>query len=161
MAPISSTDRFQALLIRHEGIRLKLYLDCCGRYWRECTCAKKGRLTGGCGRNFDDVGLSTAETMVLLANDIERAENRAASFSWFKSLSVVRQDVVLDMLINLADRFDEFKEMIEAIRNGNFERAAAEMLNSAWAGQVGARARELAQMMRLDRYLSQGEIAQL
>lgn len=135
--------RLRELLLRHEGYRLKPY---------RCS---EGKLTIGVGRNLDDVGISELEANLMLTNDIERVKREAvAAFPWFKSLSLVRQDVVLDMLFNLGmTRFQGFKHMIAAIRDGNFGRAAYEMVSSRWAKQVGVRATELAKMMELDRYL--------
>ena len=129
------------LLIKHEGLRLKPY---------RCTA---GKLTIGVGRNLEDVGISEQEALVLLNGDIERTVKETSEFSWYASLSCVRQDVVLSMVFNLGlSRFKGFVKLIECLQNGNFEGAAKAMLDSQWANQVGLRAQELAEMMRLDRY---------
>jgi hypothetical protein len=44
-------------------------------------------------------------------------------------------------------RFKESTKLIDALGNGDFERAAMEMLSSLWAKQVGLRAHEDAQIM--------------
>lgn len=149
-----SNDRLRESLIRHEGKRLKPYLDCCGKPWRECICAVKGKLTIGVGRNIDDIGLSDPEAMLLLSNDIERVLNLAVNhLAWFKSLSMPRQDVVLEMVFNLGlSDFLEFKSMISAITRGDFGRAADEMISSHWYQQIGARAQDLAKVMRSGSY---------
>ena len=49
-------------LVRDEGLRLKTY---------RCTA---GKLTIGVGRNLDDCGITHAEAMALLANDIATVE---------------------------------------------------------------------------------------
>jgi lysozyme len=142
------------LLIKHENLRTKPYLDCCGREWRKCECAKKGKLTIGVGRNLDDGGISRQEALLLRDNDIESARREATqAFPWFVQLSTVRQEVVLNMLFNLGlPRFAAFGRMIAAIQQGDFNQAASQMLASKWASQVGRRAAELAEMMRSDRY---------
>lgn len=136
-------NRLREMLVRHEGRRLKPYV------------CSAGKLTVGVGRNLDDVGITVFESDMLLTHDIERCTEEALTYlPWFKSLSLVRQDVVVNMLMNLGlPRFLSFKKMREAIRVGNFERAAEEMLNSVWATQVGIRAQELAQMMKTGLYL--------
>lgn len=141
-------------LIRHEGMRRKPYLDCCGRPWRECECKAKGKLTIGCGRNLDDVGLYDLEIMLLLSNDIDRVEKEASTLSWFGSaLNAARQFAVLDMLFNLGmPRFLGFKMMIKALQAQDYARATHEMLDSKWAGQVGDRAQNLARMMLTGQY---------
>lgn len=133
---LEPNNRLRDLLIKHEGLRLKPYLD------------TVGKLTIGVGRNLDDVGISKLVAMMMLSEDIERCTKEAASFDWFKSLNATRQDVVICMIFNLGlSRFNGFKKMIEAVSNQNYEKASKEMLDSKWAKQVGGRANELAQMM--------------
>lgn len=134
--------RLRALLEKHEGFRSKPY---------RCS---SGKLTIGIGRNIEDVGISEMEARLLLTNDIDRILREAIeSFTWFKSLNIARQDVVLSMIFNLGlAGFKGFKRTISAIQYGNYNLAADEMLESAWAGQVGERAIELAAMMRSGRY---------
>lgn len=141
---IKESTKFVKLLLRHEGLRLKPYKD------------SVGKLSIGIGRCIEDVGISEAEAYVLLNNDVARITQDAYNeFTWFTSLSVTRQDVVLSMIFNLGlEGFKKFKKMIEAIIAGNFERAADEMLNSTWAKQVGKRAEDLSAMMRTNLYHS-------
>lgn len=131
-------ESLESMLIRHEGMRLKAYLD------------TRGVLTIGCGRNLDDVGISEGEAIYLLRNDIERVQVQAATnFSWYSSLSPARQNAVLDMCFNLGvDGFKKFTRMIAAIEAADWDRAASEMQASDWAAQVKGRAVELAAMMR-------------
>ncbi len=135
-------DRLRELLIRHEGIRLKVY---------KCTA---GKLTIGCGRNLDDQGISEIEAQALLTNDMNRVQQCCIdTFPWFKSISVPRQDVVVSMVFNLGlAGFQKFKKAIAAISAADFPAASREMLNSEWSKQVGHRAEELAFIMREDRY---------
>jgi lysozyme len=137
-----SDDNLRRLLIKHEGIRLKPYLD------------TVGKSTIGVGRNLTDIGVNELEAMMMLSNDIFRIKREAVdNFAWFKSLDLVRQDVVLSMLFNMGlDHFKTFTKFIDALRIQNYERAASEMLASVWASQVKYRAVELAQMMRSGSY---------
>jgi lysozyme len=124
------------MLVRHEGLRLKPYTD------------TVGKLTIGVGRNLDDVGISEAEAMLLLSNDISIARTDAEKFVWFHKLDSVRQDVIIDMIFNLGlPRFLGFKNMLHAVEMSNWEEAVVQMLDSKWAKQVGKRAEELAFMM--------------
>ena len=64
-------------------------------------------------------------------------------------LDPVRKAIIIDMLFNLGlPGLRGFKNMFRALRADNYKRAADEMLDSKWAGQVGYRARKLADMMR-------------
>ncbi|MGH8622269.1 MAG: glycoside hydrolase family protein [Burkholderiales bacterium] len=130
--------RLQEMLIRHEGLRLKPYRD------------TRDKLTIGVGRNLDDVGITRAEALMLLNNDIATVRNEVErAFQWFSSLNAVRKAVVLDMVFNLGlPKFRQFEKTIAAIKAKNWEKAAREMLDSRWARQVGVRAKELAAMMK-------------
>lgn len=137
MPDLDLNRNLRALLIRHEGMRLKSYTD------------SVGKTTIGCGRNLTDVGISPLEANLLLKNDMDRVLLEAyQNFPWFKYLDSVRQDAILDMLFNLGmTRFSQFHQLTEALQNQNYLKAATEMLNSLWAQQVGVRARELSQML--------------
>lgn len=163
-APASSTyDREIMLdeLDRDEGERLKVY---------RCTA---GKLTIGVGRNLDDVGIFAHETAALgitkgscIANGITREQSRYLLNSdidrvdadldrelpWWRQLDPVRQRILVNMAFNLGiTGLCGFKNTLGMIRRGDFEAAAANMLQSKWARQVGARATRLSAMMRSGR----------
>lgn len=152
-------------LILHEGLRLEVY-KCPAGYW-----------TVGVGRNLegkplrkeeqeyifkrsglapDEVievlkkrGITKDEALFLLREDIADAEKDLQHFDWFPRLDPVRRKVVIDMRYNLGPtRFRQFKRMIAALAAGDYEAAAAEMVDSKWYRQVKTRGVRLAQMMR-------------
>lgn len=143
----------QEQLERHEGLRLKPYRD------------TVGKLTIGVGRNLSDKGISHDEAMMLLDGDMAEARRDARTLPFFIDLDSVRQDVVTNMVFNLGlTRLNHFRKMKAALEAGDFHTAAAEMLDSKWAQQVGdfpprpghpygGRAWELAQMMRTGKWL--------
>lgn len=137
------------LLKRHEGFREKPYLDCCGLYWRACTCEKKGCLTIGYGTNLD-AGITEAEGGVLLDNRVAKVISYCReAYSWFHGLCDTRQNVIASMVYNLgAAGFSGFRKMLAAVAGKNFTEAANQMLLSRWSAQVKDRAVELAEMMR-------------
>lgn len=147
-------DDINRMLIRHEGNRLKPYADCCGKYWRDCECQNKGKLTIGVGRNLDDVGISAQESNYLLSNDVSKVMAQCRNeLPWFNHLCDARKMVIIDMVFNLGmRRFLEFQATIAAIIAGDFALAASRMLDSKWAGQVGYRAREDAHTMETGEY---------
>lgn len=109
-----------------------------------------GKLSIGVGRNLDDVGLRPDEIDYLLANDLRAAENTArALFRNFEALSDERKAVLINMALNLGlPRLSKFTRLRNAVESGDFELAAIEMKDSAWAVQVGARADRLEKQMR-------------
>jgi lysozyme len=125
-------------LIQHEGKRNKPYRD------------TVGKLTIGVGRNLDDVGLRDDEIDLMLENDITAVWNALLrARPGIEQLDEVRQRVLADMAFNLGVHgLLAFTEMLRACQAGEYDRAAAEMLDSVWARQVPARAARLAKMMK-------------
>lgn len=129
-------------LTRHEGLRLKPY---------RCT---SGKLTIGIGRNLDDSGISEREAELMLENDILKLfAVLPEKIDFFNELDKVRADILVNMAFNMGvNGLLKFKKMLTAIDDGYFTRAAAEMLDSKWAFQVGDRALELAEQMKTGEY---------
>ncbi|WP_288413475.1 glycoside hydrolase family protein [uncultured Sphingomonas sp.] len=152
-----------AELTRDEGLRLTTY---------RCTAAK---LTIGIGRNLDDVGISGSEARLfgcdtpaqalahvkrhgvtkrqaesLFANDIVGCERDLdRRLPWWRSLDDVRERVLLNMCFNLGiNGLVGFRNTLRMVERREYEDAAANMLKSLWARQVGARAQRLSAMMR-------------
>ena len=135
-------DKCVELLKKHEGRRLFPY---------KCTA---GKLTIGYGRNIEDTGISEEEAELMLQADIERCiVELTDKTSYFSSLCEPRQTVLINMVFNLGwSRFSRFKNMIKAIKGGNYDKASVEMLDSRWADQVGGRAKELSIIMLAGEY---------
>jgi lysozyme len=132
-------NRIKAQLVRHEGLRLKPY---------RCTA---GKLTIGIGRNLDDRGISQKEAYAMLERDIQDCEQWLIDeiAEIYNKLDEVRQSVLLNMCFNLGIKgLLGFKNTLDFIGAGDWERAANNMLASKWAKQVGMRAIELSEMMR-------------
>lgn len=140
-------------LVRDESMRLKPYMDCCGKQWFNCDCVNKGKLSLGIGRNLDDNGITQDEAKFLLDNDITVAEKSLnAAFPWTQSLDDVRRRVLINMVFNLGlSKFAEFKKTLAHVQAGRWEEASVHMLQSRWAEQTGDRALRLAESMRSGR----------
>jgi len=137
--PLTKEER---LLIHHEGLRTKPYL------------CSAGKLTIGVGRNLEANGVSVDEAIGLMRNDLARCRGELDKSGFGNDIGLVRQTVLRNMLFNLGlTRFFQFEKMLMAVQAKDWERVAAEMLNSEWARQVGDRATRLAEMMRQDRFL--------
>lgn len=125
-----------------EGLRLKPY---------KCTA---GKLTIGYGRNLEDVGITKTEADMLFERDFAQAEMEVKRLCRefgidIDNLIEQRFYVLTDMLFNLGyNRLSKFKKFLYALKIGSYEDAAKEMLDSAWAVQVGNRATKLAALMR-------------
>lgn len=166
MTPMDPLNRevLKAELKRDEGFIVS-------RTYR-CT---ENKLSAGCGRNLDDVGLSAAEldlfgvslahvrkkgltasqAEICLDNDIDRSMADLDRYlPWWRQLDPVRQRVLVNMCFNMGIGNSQkgllsFTNTLALIRDGQFAQAAANMLVSKWARQVKARAVRLADLMRL------------
>ncbi len=138
MSTARPQERLQALLQHHEGLRLRPYTD------------TTGHLTIGYGRNLTDVGISLDEARALLRHDIASAERDVLeAFPWAEHLDAVRQAVLVDMCFNLGiASLKKFATTLRHVQFGQWETAAAAMLDSVWAQQVGQRAKNLSAMVR-------------
>ena len=125
-------------LERDEGLRLKVYAD------------QLGIPTVGIGRNLRDKGITRGEAYHLLNNDIDEIQaDLDAALPWWRRLDEVRQRVLANMCFNLGIHgLLKFEHMLAHAMISEFDMAAAEMVGTAWAKQVGPRAVRLAEMMR-------------
>lgn len=153
-------------LIRDEGIKLRPYKDSLG-IW-----------TVSVGRNLEDKGLTRnelsslglnvnlkkeqvisvllergltkQECLMLLSNDIDDAwDDLTTALPWIEQKPEVVQRVLTNMVFNLGiSRFLKFKQTISFIRLDKYAEAAAEMLDSKWASQTGARAIRLSNLIK-------------
>lgn len=108
-------------LIRDEGLRLKPY---------RCTA---GKLTIGVGRNLDDGGITAQEAMQLLDHDINACLEDLAFYPWFRTLSPVRQNALVNMRFQLGPGgFRGFTQMLAALAAGDPVLAAEKARLSKW-----------------------------
>jgi hypothetical protein len=74
---------------------------------------------------------------------------RRDSFPWFSGLDEARRGVLVNTAFNMGiGGVLGFPKFLVAVSRQEWDVAAAEMLDSAWAHQVGDRAQRLAQQMK-------------
>jgi lysozyme len=115
----------------------------------------EGWLTIGIGRLVDAKkggGITREEAAYLLGNDIQRVTRELqSSLPWVIRLSEPRMGALMNMCFQLGlAGLLRFKNTLALIRDGRYDEAAAEMLDSTWAKQTPERARRLALQMRTD-----------
>ena len=131
------SDDVYADIKRDEGFRARPYRD------------SEGLLTIGYGTLIED-GISEAEAELLLKHRFEQVFGELMTHK-----PVVRElrGPVIRALANMAynlgvPRLMSFKRMWAALEASDYDNAAAEALDSKWAGQVGARAERIADLIR-------------
>jgi lysozyme len=121
---------------KHEGWRNKAYQD------------SEGIWTIGYGTNLQELVIDKGLGEGWLHQQVNEAIAAANRFPEYELLNDTRQDVFVEMVYNMGpSRVAGFRKMLQAIREGDWEEAAIQMLDSKWARQVGRRARTLAELM--------------
>lgn len=141
-------EKLQLELVRDEGCIFEVYEDHLGYP----TCGVGHLIKEGDPEHGQPIGtkVSPDEVNAYLALDIDIAVREVRSrYSFFDSLDDVRQRVLINMTFNLGStRLALFKNFLAAVEAQDWDKAAAEMLDSKWANQVGDRAVRLSDMMR-------------
>lgn len=135
-------------LIRHEGYVAEIYL------------CSEGYPTFGIGHLIleSDVEYTWPVGTPVEAERIDNAFDKDFDIAYsdacalFLNLSSLPDNVVrvcVNMAFNLGrTRLSQFKNMIGAVNEGKWDKAADEMMDSRWYHQVGRRSKELVELMR-------------
>jgi lysozyme len=147
--PIIDHDRLAADLVRDEDRRKKPYDDATGEELRPGD-TLAGKLTVGVGWNLTDNPLPDRLIDLLLDESISRAfRDLDHNVSWWRAMPEPAQRALANMCFNLGwPRLAGFRNMLAALRAGDYKRAAVEALDSTWARQVGERAVRVADLYR-------------
>ena len=129
-------------LMRDEGTILHAYKDSEG-YW-----------TIGSGICIDALmgcGITASENQYLLGNRVMLATQEILDeWPWASTLDTVRFGAMVNMAFNMGiKRLAGFVKFLAYMENEEWPQAAAEMLDSVWAKQVGARSERLAKQVIL------------
>lgn len=134
-------------IVRHEGFRSHVYQDAKG-YLSIGHGQTVGRIELSNGRvhlKDEGLGITKRQARKLLLDRLEEISIALCvipGYAW-------RGGVLIEMAYQLGVAgLMKFKRMWAALELGRFDRAADEMLDSAWARQTPSRAKELADIMR-------------
>ena len=129
-----------AQIKRHKGLRNHAYPD------------HLGYLTIGYGRLIDERRggrITDEEAEFLLTSDVVACMRDMGSIKTYRQLDPVRQAALVNMRFKLGSAgIREFQLMWAALERYDYEDAAAEALDSKWAGQTPIRANEVAEQLR-------------
>ena len=127
------------LIKSNEGFRGKVY-----------TCSE-GKKTVGWGRNLEDNGITEMEADVLLDNDLEMLTTFLSAHGLLGKFNQPQEAVLYDMAYQMGmSGLLKFKKMLKAMKDGDFNQAAHELLDSKYARQTPNRANRNAQLLRID-----------
>jgi lysozyme len=136
-----------AELRRDEGERLFVYDDATGQPLR-AGMTLVGHPTIGAGRNLAGRGISRGELDAMLHRDIaEHWAEVVRLLPWMARQDEVRQRAMLNLSFMGPAKLLGFTKMLAAWQRGDYATAAAELLDSRYAAQVGDRAKRVARMI--------------
>lgn len=137
---MTDLEKARALIIRHEGCRLKPYVD------------TTGHITIGYGYNLTDRGITQQQADDWLDDDLVGVTNELLTrYPWFHTLSPARQAACIDLMFNVGpEGFAKFRHFIAAMVAGDLDTAANEVVNSTLAPR---RRGDLARMIRVGIWL--------
>jgi len=128
-------------LIRDEGMVLTPYRD------------SLGYMTIGVGHlikkgeSFN--AITEQQAIAILDKDIEIAErNLNQIYPKWRELDEVRQRTLLNLSFNLGGKLSQFKRFIHSLSLGKFDKAADQLVQSKWYGQVKLRGPRIVHAMR-------------
>jgi lysozyme len=149
-------DELMDELVGDESLRRVVYDDATGLPLHPGMVCK-GHPTIGVGRALDVRGLTVDEIKFLLRNDaVQAIDDLTRALPWFETLDSVRQAALADMAFNLGlAGLLGFHQTLSSIQTGDYKAAAAQMLASKWAGQVGDRAKRLASRIETGKVVPQ------
>lgn len=147
----------------NEGLRLKVYDDATGKELRRGD-TLKGYPTIGYGRELSMTGITNLEASYLLQNSIAKKKKRLfgelhqRNLSFFNDLSYWRKIVIVDMAYNLGvEGLLGFNQMIEALSQGDWEKAANELKDSTYFNKVKSRGKQNFCIMKFNKYFTDGQ----
>ena len=141
-------DQIKEDLVRHEGYVTEIYF------------CSEGYATFGIGHMVTEedmeytwpVGTPVTDERILQCfhdDCMIAVEDATALVLSFASHPDNVQRVLVNMAFNLGrNRLGRFKNMLTAVNEGNYKKAADEMIDSRWYHQVGRRSKELVEIMR-------------
>lgn len=125
---------------KHEGYRRFVY---------QCTMDKQ---TIGYGTMIEEGGHGVPEHIaeLLLLDYLETIQARLKAHEWYTSLDEARQECILEMAYQMGvEGVLAFRNMIDSLTSQDWERARDHALDSLWARQTPARARDVAERLAL------------
>jgi lysozyme len=133
-------ETIQQMLIRHEGKKPFLYHD------------SKNILTIGVGWNIEHEPMRENEIALRLSNDILETQNELdSSLPFWRLLNQYQQMAMVDLCFNMGiETLKTFKTFLGLMQSKHFEEASMDLVNTAYAKQVGSRANDNAKLITME-----------
>lgn len=111
-----------------------------------------GKLTIGIGTMIEEGGFGIPEDIAMLLAEralVVSANEMYQTDPWIWDLPKPAQEALFEMAYQLgAPKLRQFKKMLTALQEGNYEEAVKQAYDSRWAQQTPARADHVASLFR-------------
>lgn len=133
----------------NEGFRSVVYDDATGKPLKKGD-TLKGNPTVGIGWDCADEPLPIELARMICRWQVTQIyQSFTSRLLWVNQLDEVRCRALANMAFNLGiPRLLEFQNTLQALKDGRWDDAAVEALNSRWAKEVGDRAKRIAEVFR-------------
>ena len=129
---------------KHEGFLSKVYLDSLGK-----ATIGYGHLLTEDDDFVEGVIYDKDILESLFEKDFSKAVQGAEELLKGYEIALIAKEVIIEMVFQLGKTgVSKFKNMFAALKEHEYSRAAAEMLNSAWYRQTPSRCEDLANIMK-------------
>lgn len=129
---------------QHEGFLTKVYLDSLGK-----ATIGYGHLLTEDDDFVEGVIYDKDILESLFDKDFNKAVSDATELLKGYTVAPLAREVIIEMVFQLGKTgVSKFKNMFAALKEYDYTRAAAEMMNSAWYRQTPSRCEELSNLMR-------------
>lgn len=139
---ISGMDSVKQMIIRHEGMRTRPYIDSTGNWT-----VGIGHLIGKSLPADMNKEYSQQEIMSLFEQDFARHYGIAQQTPGWDKANASGKAAMVDLAFNMGQWWTKFPNTSKSLMAGDFSKAASELRNSAWFTQVGNRGAEVTAMM--------------
>jgi|ERR1700684_200972 len=142
---IETKDKISKLIQFDEGFVGKMYEDI------------KGNNTIGFGFNLDKIEMPyqiAVHWIDLIIDQISYSLiNSTINGSFFNHLNDARRYVIINMVYQMGFAgFMKFTKLIDALKNGDFDSAVKEMINSKWHNEFKDRSNRLIKIMQIGEF---------
>lgn len=138
-----ANDNLRKMIRKHEGFRTKPYKD------------TLGNLTVGIGHLIkpgeEAKELSKQEVEALFEKDLSKAQQGAQNIISKNKLdlSEAQTNALTDMVFQMGEKgVSKFKRTLNLLKQGKYEEASKEALNSRWAKQTPKRAKSISELLK-------------
>ena len=151
---VAGMDAVKQMIIRHEGMKTKPYIDSMGNWTVGIGHLIGKSLPADMNREFNQ-----QEIMGMFEQDFAKHYGIAQQTPGWDKANESGKGAMVDLAFNMGQWWTKFPATAKALMSGDFTGAATGLKDSAWFKQVGSRGAEIVAMMSQGGGASQGSLS--